>query len=113
MHTYWSSLAVEASPGLTMAFAAFLAALPPYALLRQSGRGRARSAVGYLCGFAAGLAGTVLASIAILAFADRAAVLQAGAFGAFFGPFVGIARAKWEGRRKPPKRPAMARSFSR
>ena len=113
MDTYWSSLAVEASPGLTMAFAAFLAALPPYALLRQSSRGRARSAVGYLSGFAAGLAVTVFVSVAILTFADRAAVLQAGVFGAFFGPFIGLVRAKWEGRRKPPKRPAMARSFSR
>jgi hypothetical protein len=104
MNIYWSSLAGEASPGLMLAGVAALAALPPYRLLRQSNQGRARSAVGYLSGFLAGLTATAFLTVVVLGFADRTAVLEAGACGAFFGPFVGMLRAKWDGPRKALRR---------
>jgi hypothetical protein len=103
MSMYWSSLAGEASPGLTLAGVALLASLPPYKLLRQSREGRARSAVGYLAGFLAGLAATAFLAIVVLESADRTAVMEAGVWAAFFGPFIGMIRAKWEGPRKSPR----------
>jgi predicted lysophospholipase L1 biosynthesis ABC-type transport system permease subunit len=104
MGIYWSSLAGEASPGLTLAGVAALAALPPYKLLRQSSEGRARSAIGYLSGFLAGLVATAFLAVVVLGFADRTAVVEAGVCAAFFGPFIGMVRAKWDGPRKSPRR---------
>jgi hypothetical protein len=110
MNMVWSSLAGEASPGLTLAGVAVLAALPPYKLLRQSSHGPARSAIGYLSGLLAGLAATAFLAIVVLGFANRSAVVEAGAWAAFFGPFVGMARAKWDGPRKSPRRSQIIRS---
>src|SRR5262245_24480601 len=112
MNSYWSSLAVETSPGLTLALVAFLAALPPYNVLRQRGRGRARSAIAYLMGLAAGLACTVVLALVLRRLADPAAVIGAGLLAAFFAPFIGMARAKWERPRRPPRNPVMVRDFS-
>ena len=113
MDSYWLSLAVDTSPGLTLAMVAFLAALPPYTLLRKSSRGRARSAVAYLLGFAIGLASTALFAVFLRRAVDPATIIGAGLFGAFFAPFVGMARAKWERPRRPARNPALVRNFSR
>lgn len=113
MNSYWSSLAVDTSPGLTLAMVAFLAAFPPYTLMRKSSRGRARSAVAYLTGLAIGLASTVLFTLLLRRMVDPAAIIGAGLMGAFFAPFVGMVRAKWERPRRAPRNPAMVRDFSR
>jgi hypothetical protein len=94
---YWSSLASETSPGLALVVAAVLASLASYSLLKHASRGRARSAIAYLSGLILGLSAT----IALAPFADPATVVGPGVLGAFFGPFLGMVRAKWEG---PPKR---------
>jgi hypothetical protein len=112
MNSYWSRLAVETSPGLTLALVAFLAALPPYSVLRQRGRGRARSAVAYLLGLAAGLASTVVLALLLEHFADPSVIIGAGLTAAFFAPFVGMARAKWERPRRPRRSPVMVRDLS-
>jgi uncharacterized membrane protein YedE/YeeE len=112
MNSYWSSLAVETSPGLALALVAFLAALPPYGVLRQRGRGRARSAVAYLLGLAAGLASTIVLTVLLKRFVDPAAIVGAGLLAAFFAPFVGMVRAKWERPRRPARNPVMVRDFS-
>jgi hypothetical protein len=112
MHGYVSSLVGELSPGLVLGLTALLAATPPYLTLCQTTRGRARSAIAYLTGLCAGLAGTVVAVATLQATADADAVVAAGLIGSFFAPFAGMLRAKW--RRKPrPRRKAMAEGFSR
>lgn len=101
MHTYLSSMTSETSPGLVLAVAAVLASVASYGLLRHAGRGRARSALSYLCGLAAGLAATTSCMALLQPYADPAVLFGPGVLGAFFGPFLGMLRAKWEG---PPKR---------
>jgi hypothetical protein len=103
MHSYWSSLVGETSPGLTLALVAFLAATPPYRVLCQSARGRARSAIGYLLGLVTGIAATLALAFALRAHADAEAILVTGLLASFFGPFVGMLRAKWSGKRRPVK----------
>jgi hypothetical protein len=98
---YWSSLASETSPGLALVVATVLAGLASYSLLKHGSRGRARSALSYLCGLVLGLLATVVITMALSPYADPAAVVGPGVLGAFFGPFIGMLRAKWEG---PPKR---------
>jgi hypothetical protein len=98
---YWSSLASETSPGLALVVAAVLASLASYSLLKHASRGRARSAIAYLSGLILGLSATIATTIALAPFADPATVVGPGVLGAFFGPFLGMVRAKWEG---PPKR---------
>ena len=44
------------------------------------------------------------------AYSQVDATLQAGLFAAFFCPFVGMARAKWDGPRKRPRRSSMERA---
>jgi hypothetical protein len=113
MDSYWLRLAVDTSPGLALAMVAFLAAFPPYTLLRKSSRGRARSAVAYLLGLAIGLAATALFAVFLRRAVDPATIIGAGLFGAFFAPFAGMVRAKWERPRRPARNPAMVRGFSR
>jgi predicted lysophospholipase L1 biosynthesis ABC-type transport system permease subunit len=112
MHSYWWSFVASVSPGIALGVAGLLAAVPPYVLLRQPGRGRARSAVSYLCGLAAGLAATALLAALLDPFTDVDALIGAGLAGAFFCPFVGMARAKWAGPRKRPRGVAMARGVA-
>ena len=70
---------------------ALVAALPPYMLLRRSRRGRARSAIGYLAGFGAGLVTTILLAIAIARyFPPMTPWVEGGSLGTFFGPLVGL-----------------------
>lgn len=98
---YWSSLASETSPGLALVVATVLASLASYSLLKHASRGRARSAISYLSGLILGLFATVAMTIALGPYAEPATVVGPGVLGAFFGPFIGMLRAKWEG---PPKR---------
>lgn len=87
-----------------------VAVVPPYVVLRRSHRGRARSAVSYLCGLAAGLAATVFLAALLDTFTDTDAVIAAGLLSSFVGPFLGLARAKWEGPRRKSRSVAIARS---
>jgi hypothetical protein len=98
----WWRFVAEVSPGLTLCLAGFLAAYAPYALLKQYGRGRACEAIAYLAGLAVGLALTVVLARLFQPLAPSSAIAEAGLAGAFFGPFAGLARAKWEG--PPPRR---------
>jgi len=103
----WWRFVAEISPGLTLSLAGFLAAFAPYALLRQFGRGRARSAIAFLSGLAAGLALTVVLAIVFRALGKPSIIAEAGLFGSFFGPFAGMARAKWERPARRARRPAV------
>ena len=101
MHTYLLSMASETSPGVVLVVAAVLASVASYSLLRHASRGRARSALSYLCGMATGLVATTSCMMILHPYADPAIMIGPGILGAFFGPFLGMLRAKWEG---PPKR---------
>ena len=106
MHTYWSSVVAETPPGLALVAATVLAGLAPYTLLRATRRGRARTSLAYLSGLAVGLLVTVVLAAIISPYGDPGSVIGPGLLGAFFGPFIGMLRAKWEGpakkRRAPP-----------
>ena len=111
MHSKYAGLLVDVAPGLTIVSAALLAALPPYLLMHQSRRGRARSAISYILGFFAGLAITALMiRIAGPLGADTSALLGAGVLAAFFAPFVGMLRARL---RRAPRRQARSHAFAR
>ena len=109
MHSYWWSFVADVSPGITLSLAGFLAAVPSYVLLRQSERGRARSAVSYLCGLATGLAATGFLTALLHTVTDVDAIVAAGLLGSFLCPFAGLARAKWHGPKRKPRSVAMAR----
>ena len=106
MHAYWSSLVAETPPGLALVASTVLAGFVPYALLRATRHGRARTAIAYLSGLAIGLAVTVLLAVVTSPYRDPGTIIGPGLLGAFFGPFIGMLRAKWEGpakkRRAPP-----------
>src|SRR5262249_23462250 len=86
---------------------ALVAAAPAFTIVRQSRRGRARSAVAYLAGFFAGLAASLgLAVAANLLLAADATVFNAGVTAAFIGPFTGIVHAKLK--RSARRRPKLA-----
>jgi hypothetical protein len=110
--SHWWRFVAEISPGLTLALVGFLAAVPPYSLLRKSGRGRARSAVAYLAGLVTGLASAVVVTALLLPTVGRATIAEAGLFSAFFGPFAGMVRATWERTGRRQRRTA-ARGYSR
>ena len=85
-------------PGVTLILVGSLSALPAYRIVRRQRPGRARSAIGYLSGFAVGgLTIVLLSSMA-------GPVHGSGLVGAFFGPFIGMARAKWKRPRRRPRR---------
>jgi hypothetical protein len=112
MHSSWSGLLIDVSPGVSLALVAVLSAGVAYGLLRQRRRGRARSAIAYLSGLAVGLSATVLLGLLLRSHADMAGICRAGFAGAFFGPFAGMLRAKWEGPARR-KRPGVLRSLTR
>jgi hypothetical protein len=86
----------EAIPGIALVWVTVMAAIPAHLIVAQSRRGRARTAVAYLAGFAAGLAMTAaLAGIVASLREDSPAVAELGLLGAFLGPFAGMARAAW------------------
>ena len=111
MHSYVSNLLTDVSPGVVLALIAFLAAAPPYLTMCQSARGRARSAIGYLLGLAAGLSATVVSVITLRAYADAQAVAAAGLTASFFSPFVGMLRAKWQRKKRPTRRRAVVEGY--
>ena len=79
-----------------------IAALPAYAFMHRSSRGRARSAIAYLCGLVAGVAAAVALFHVLQALALNLTYAGATLAGAFFGPFFGLSWAAWvrSGRRK-------------
>src|SRR5262245_16447420 len=95
---------VDASALLVVTVGA-IAALPAYYFTRRSGRGRARSAIAYL----SGLAGGVLAAVALFqvlqALTLNFTFAGASLMGAFFGPFAGLLLGVWvrTGRKKRPR----------
>lgn len=104
---YRAGLLAEVVPGVVLIACAFLAALPAFRLLRLSASGRARSAVAWISGFLAGLAGAMLLSVTLGEFAGADGSLGAsGLLGSFLGPFIGIVHAKLAGpvrkRRRTP-----------
>ena len=99
-----SSLVVDTAPGVALLLIGFIAAAPAYSLVRQSQRGRARSAIAYLSGFLSGLLVTVVLLQLGHALVEPDAIIGPGLFSSFFCPFAGIARAKWQGPRKRPRR---------
>jgi hypothetical protein len=110
VHSYWWSFVSDVSPGIVLSLVGLVAAVPPYLLVRQSERGRARSAVSYLCGFLAGLAATGFLAALLNAVTDAEAIVAAGLLSSFVCPFIGMARAKWHGPRRRPRSATMARS---
>jgi len=91
-----------AVPGVALVWVAVMAAIPADMIAGRSRRGRARSAIGYLSGFGAGLATTlVLTAIVGSMNDDSPEVAKLGLVGSFLGPFLGIAHASW---RRPARR---------
>ena len=110
MRDFWWSFVADTSPGLVLSVAGMLAAWVPYGLMRQSDRGRARSAIAYLCGLGTGLVVTALSVAVLQFFAETNAIVAAGLLGSFLFPFLGVGRAKWDRPRKKPRGAAMVRS---
>ena len=78
------------------------AALPAFALTHRSRRGRVRSAVAFLSGFALGICSAVVLFQMLQALAVNMAFGSAALAGAFFGPFAGLMWGVWvrSGRKK-------------
>jgi hypothetical protein len=96
VNSYWWRFLAEISPGLTLSLVGLLAAAVAYRLLRQSERGRARSAIAYLAGLITGLALTMVLASLFKPVARTTIVVEAGLLSAFFAPFAGMMVAKWE-----------------
>jgi glycerol uptake facilitator-like aquaporin len=102
---YHADFVAEVVPGLVLVASTFLAALPALRTVRQSTRGRARSATAWILGFFVGVIVTMLLSVTIGDVANSdAPVAGCGLVGAFFGPFIGIVRGKWLGPMKRKRR---------
>jgi hypothetical protein len=112
MPSYLAGLASDTAPGLALVAIALAAAIPPYLITSHSTRGRARSAIGYLLGLGAGLIATVLLAAVAGAGTDIEAMALAGLAAAFFAPFAGLARGKWQARRRPVRRKTVPAGFS-
>jgi hypothetical protein len=106
---YWWSFVAATAPGVTLSIVGFVAAASACMLVRQSGRGRARTAIAYLCGLSSGLLTTMLFSRLFGWFVEADAIVEPGVFSSFFFPFLGIARAKWQRPRKQARRAAISR----
>jgi predicted branched-subunit amino acid permease len=97
-----SQASMEVAPAAAVVVAAFAAAWPTYAIMLKARTGRARSAIAYLLGFAAGLFATAVLATATGAVAAGASeVAVAGLLAAFIAPFVGMVHAKLSA---PPRR---------
>ena len=97
----------EAIPGLALVWVAVMAAIPAHVIVGQSHGGRARTAIAFLAGFGAGLAMTLGLGVIVASFReDSPDVVPLAIFGAFVGPFIGMARAAW----LRPQRRSSARS---
>lgn len=110
---FWVSLLADIIPGVTLSLVAVASAALACMTLRRGKTGRARSAVAYVGGF---LAGAMVSSTAATALGpltrDATPILAAGLLGAFFGPFVGMLRAKWLGPARRERRRASLREVS-
>jgi hypothetical protein len=96
----------DAVPGLVLAFVLAMAALPAERIAASSTRGRARTAVAYLAGFACGVVtGTMVATFAALR-RDPQPLSALALFGSFVGPFVGLASAWWSAPKRRGRRTA-------
>lgn len=113
MHIYWSSLVAETPPGLALVAVTVLAGLAPYALLKATRRGRARTSLAYLSGLAVGLMATAALAAIASPYRDPGSVIGPGLLGAFFGPFIGMLRAKWEGPARKRRAPSWMGTTSR
>src|SRR5436309_15719185 len=78
------------------------AALPAFALMHRWRRGRVRSAVAYLSGFALGICSAAVLFQMLQALGVNMAFASAALAGAFFGPFAGLMWGVWvrSGRKK-------------
>jgi hypothetical protein len=97
-----SQASMEVVPAAAVVVAGLASAWPTYAIMLKAKTGRARSAIAYLLGFAAGLLATgVLAAATGVVAAAASEVAVAGLLAAFVAPFVGMVHAKL---RAPPRR---------
>jgi uncharacterized protein YqgC (DUF456 family) len=104
---YHAGFLAQVVPGFVLVASTFLAALPAFRVVRQSTRGRARSAIAWIFGFVVGVIATMLFSVTVGDVANQGAPVSAsGLLGAFFGPFIGILHGKWLGPLKKKRRPA-------
>src|SRR5262245_26148653 len=94
---YRAGFLADVLPGLTLIATGYTAALAAFRIVRQSSRGRARSALAWIAGFCAGLLTLLLLLIAAAAINIRGSVSGEGLLGAFVGPFIGLVHAKWVG----------------
>jgi hypothetical protein len=98
MQEYWADFAADVFPGIALVLIGVASALPARSIVRHQRRGRARSAIGYLSGFALGLSVYILLSLIV------GTVGEHGLLAAFLGPFIGMAHAKWKRPRRRPRR---------
>jgi hypothetical protein len=93
MHSAY--VASDLLPAAAFWLVAVLAAVPAFSIVRQSRRGRARSAIAYLAGLFLGLAAAVGLALAVASLSTTdASPFNAGVTAAFLGPFTGIVHAK-------------------
>jgi hypothetical protein len=102
---YRASFLVDVLPGVVLLMSGYAAALPAFRIVRQSSRGRARTALAWICGFATGLLTMLLFSLALPLPHAAGSVSAKGIVGAFVGPFVGILYGRWLGPEKKKRRP--------
>jgi hypothetical protein len=90
------------SSALLAVIVGIIAAFPAYSCTHRSGRGRARSAIAYLSGLAAGILAAVVLFHGLQALALNLTFAGAALAGAFFGPFCGLFWGAWvrTGRKK-------------
>ena len=97
---------VDASALLAL-IVGIIAAYPAYSCTHRSNRGRARSAIGYLSGLAAGILAAAVLFHILRVFALNLTFAGAALAGAFFGPFGGLLWGAWvRSGRKKRKSPA-------
>jgi hypothetical protein len=85
---------VDAS-ALFAVFVGLIAALPAYSFTHQSRRGRARSAIAYLSGLAAGIVAAVVLFQVLQTLTLSMTFGEAALAGSFFGPSVGLIWGAW------------------
>jgi len=100
---YRASFVVNVLPGVVLIASGYAAASVAFRIVRQSSRGRARSALAWICGFAIGLLTMLLLPIALPA--PQPSVSAEGIVGAFVGPFIGILYGRWMRPEKKKRRP--------
>src|SRR5215831_18253511 len=81
---YRASFVVDVLPGVVLIASGYAAACVAFRIVRQSSRGRARSAMAWIFGFAVGLLTMLLFPIALST--AHSSVSAEGIVGAFVGP---------------------------